>query len=70
MASAFDADGTEYRVLANQQGQHSIWPAGRAAPPGWTGIGPVGGRRQCLDWIETNWKDIRPQPAADESAAP
>jgi MbtH protein len=68
MTSAFDAEGSEFRVLVNEYGQHSLWPAFRAAPAGWAEIGPTGDRKHCLDWIETNWKDIRPQSKSDACA--
>lgn len=55
-----DEDG-EYCVLVNHEGQHSLWPTFREVPAGWNGVGPVGKRQECLDWIEANWTDMRPR---------
>ena len=52
---------TMYCVLVNDDGQHSLWPAFRAPPEGWTPVGPEGGREQCLEWIEAQWADMRPK---------
>ena len=51
----------EHCVLLNAEGQYSLWPAFREAPPGWTLTGPQGGRRICLEWIEAHWTDVRPR---------
>ena len=61
----FDSDSIDYRVLVNSEGQHSLWPAFRDIPIGWTPVGPTGKRQLCLDWIETNWTDMRPKSLAD-----
>jgi MbtH protein len=60
MANPFEDDSATYFVLVNHEGQHSLWPSFRAPPDGWTLVGPTAGRRECLDWIEANWTDIRP----------
>ena len=65
MPNPFDSDTIDYRVLLNSEGQHSLWPAFRDIPTGWTAVGPTGKRQLCLDWIETHWTDIRPKSLAD-----
>ena len=49
-----------YRVVINQEGQYSIWPAGRDLPPGWTAAGEPDTRANCLARIEDEWTDMRP----------
>ncbi len=55
-----DADGL-YRVLANDEGQHSLWPAAQAIPAGWAIVHDADYRSQCLDYVEKNWTDMRPK---------
>ena len=45
----------EFCVLVNAEGQHSLWPAFREPPGGWTLTGPRGVREVCLEWIEAHW---------------
>ena len=61
MTNPFEDDSGEYLVLVNEEGQHSLWPAFREIPAGWTAVGPRGKRSECLDWIEANWTDMRPR---------
>jgi MbtH protein len=54
-----DPEGS-YLVLSNNEGQHSLWPAGLAVPAGWIPAhGPVS-RQECLEYVEANWTDLRP----------
>jgi MbtH protein len=53
-------EGALYKVVVNNQEQHSIWPADRNAPPGWRDAGCQGSRQQCLTWVRHVWTDIRP----------
>ncbi len=48
------------KVVLNEEGQYSIWPADREAPAGWSEAGKVGSREECLAHIETVWTDMRP----------
>ena len=61
MLNPFEDPDAEYLVLVNDEGQHSLWPAFREIPAGWTTVGPKGKRQECLDWIEANWTDMRPR---------
>lgn len=61
MSNRFDADNAEFCVLINDERQYSIWPTFKAAPPGWTLVGPRGCREICLNYIEANWTDLRPR---------
>lgn len=58
-----DQDGT-YRVLVNDENQHSLWPETVDVPAGWsTAFGPAA-RQECLDYVETHWVDMRPASLA------
>ena len=57
----FEDDTSDYLVIVNQAGQHSLWPAFREVPAGWTVIVQNAQRGDCLDWIAKHWKDMRPQ---------
>jgi MbtH protein len=61
MTNPFEDEESEYIVLVNHEEQYSLWPSFREVPAGWTAVGPRGKRKECLDWIEENWKDMRPK---------
>jgi uncharacterized protein YbdZ (MbtH family) len=60
MTNPFEDENGEYLVLINEEGQYSLWPAFLDVPLGWRTVGPRGGRKTCLDWIDENWTDMRP----------
>ena len=53
-------DSRRYRVVINHEEQYSIWFADREVPEGWKEIGKSGTRKECLDYIEEVWTDMRP----------
>jgi MbtH protein len=53
-------DTTIYKVVINQEGQYSIWPADRETPAGWRETGKTGQKQECLAYIGEVWTDIRP----------
>ncbi|MFE4588995.1 MbtH family protein [Streptomyces laurentii] len=57
----FDDVNGEYFVVANGEGQYSIWPAQRELPRGWQEEGPARSREQCLSYIEETWTDMTPK---------
>ncbi|MEU8927922.1 MbtH family protein [Kitasatospora sp. NPDC048545] len=60
MANPFeDADGV-YLVLVNEENQHSLWPAFIDVPAGWTTAHGPDNRQACVDYVESNWTDMRP----------
>ena len=65
MANPFEDDTAEYLVLVNEEKQYSLWPAFKEVPLGWTAVGPRGKRRECLNWIDENWTDMRPKSLVD-----
>jgi uncharacterized protein YbdZ (MbtH family) len=60
MANPFENEEGQYLVLANDEEQHSLWPAQIAVPAGWRTVHGVDSRAACLDYIERNWTDMRP----------
>jgi uncharacterized protein YbdZ (MbtH family) len=61
MTNPFEDDEAEYLVLVNDEGQYSLWPGFLDIPAGWAATGPKGKRKDCLDWIDANWTDMRPK---------
>lgn len=60
MAWDDEEDNTIYTVVMNHEEQYSIWPADRELPLGWTAVGKTGSKKECLDYIEEVWTDMRP----------
>ena len=65
MANPFDTEEGTFLALANDEGQHSLWPAFAAVPAGWRVVHGADTRRACLDYIEANWADLRPRSLAE-----
>jgi len=62
-----DADANvEYRVVANDEEQYSIWPLDLNLPDGWREAGPTGPKQACLDYIDTVWQDMRPRSLREQ----
>ncbi|MCL7376817.1 MULTISPECIES: MbtH family protein [unclassified Streptomyces] len=60
MSVPFENNEAFYLVLVNTEGQHSMWPTFADVPKGWeVAFGPRR-RQECLDFVETNWTDMRP----------
>ena len=55
-----DDSDTRYRVLINDEGQYSLWPSFKDVPQGWTVAKKSDSRAACLDYINQNWTDMRP----------
>ncbi|GAA5038423.1 MbtH protein [Thermocatellispora tengchongensis] len=64
-----DEDGAFY-VLVNDEEQYSLWPAFKEVPQGWrVAFGEGGaGRRECLEYVERNWTDMRPKSLRETMA--
>jgi uncharacterized protein YbdZ (MbtH family) len=63
MANPFEDESKDYLVLVNDEEQYSLWPTFREIPAGWTKA--FGGKRkECLDWIDATWTDMRPKSLA------
>ena len=57
----FTIDGDLHKVLFNEEGQYSIWPAGQKAPEGWTEDGFTGNKAECSEHVNNVWLDMRPK---------
>jgi len=66
MQNPFEDENGDYLVLVNSEEQYSLWPSFREIPGGWSSVGPRGKRKECLDWIEKNWTDMRPKSLVDK----
>ncbi|MFI8433900.1 MbtH family protein [Streptomyces sp. NPDC079020] len=60
----FDDPEGRFLVLVNDEGQHSLWPSFAEVPGGWTTALGETTREACLEFIETNWTDLRPRSLA------
>ncbi|MFG3282173.1 MbtH family protein [Streptomyces sp. NPDC048111] len=60
MSNPFEDENGTYRVLVNEENQHSLWPSWIGVPAGWTVVFGEDTRQACLTYIEENWTDIRP----------
>lgn len=61
MTNPFEDPDASYLVLANDEGQHSLWPVFADVPAGWTVAHGEASRDECLAYIEENWTDMRPK---------
>jgi len=56
----FDNENLLFHVLINHEKQHSLWPEKLNIPEGWQPIFGPQPRKSCLDWLVSNWTDLRP----------
>jgi uncharacterized protein YbdZ (MbtH family) len=56
----FEDAGAAYRVLINDEGQHSLWPSFAHVPAGWHVVHKQDSRAACLKFIADRWIDMRP----------
>ncbi|MCX5426035.1 MbtH family protein [Streptomyces sp. NBC_00078] len=61
MTNPFENPDGTYRVLVNDEGQHSLWPDFADVPAGWATLFGPEGRAACLEYIEREWTDLRPK---------
>jgi len=57
---SFDLEDAVFRVVVNDEEQYSIWPEYKQVPRGWREVGKTGTKRECLEYIESVWTDMRP----------
>jgi MbtH protein len=69
MTNPFEDDDALYRVLVNDEGQHSLWPAGIEVPHGWITAHGNDSRSQCLAFVEAHWTDMRPRSLVQAESA-
>ncbi|UNO41479.1 MbtH family protein [Streptomyces sp. MST-110588] len=69
MSNPFENDEATYLVLVNKEGQHSLWPSFAEVPEGWdVAFGPKL-RQECLEYVNTNWTDMRPKSLIEAMGA-
>ena len=54
-------DGETFVVLLNDEGQYSLWPAGKPIPAGWTEAHSPASKSECLAFVDQEWTDMRPR---------
>jgi MbtH protein len=58
-----EPDETEekvYKVVVNDEKQHSIWPADRENTEGWSDVGKTGTQDECQAYVNDAWADAIP----------
>ena len=60
MANPFDDEEGVFLVLVNDANQHSLWPAFRTVPAGWTVVHGEDTRENSLEYVSEHWTDMRP----------
>ncbi len=60
MPNPFDDPDGRFLVLANDEGQHSLWPTFAAVPQGWRVVFGEECREACVVWVDAHWTDLRP----------
>jgi MbtH protein len=60
VTNPFEDENGVYHVLVNDEGQHSLWPTFIDVPNGWTIVHKADNRAACLEFINRNWTDMRP----------
>jgi MbtH protein len=61
VSNPFDDPDGRFLVLVNDEGQHSLWPEFASVPAGWTVAFGGADRPSCLDYVNVNWRDLRPR---------
>ncbi|WPF79873.1 MbtH family protein [Bacillus velezensis] len=69
MTNPFEREDGSYHVLVNAEGQYSLWPAYLDVPDGWEIRLTNETRPVCLKYIETNWRDMRPESLKQDETA-
>jgi MbtH protein len=65
----FDDENGRFYVLVNDEEQHSLWPAFAEIPAGWRAVHGPAPRPDALEYVETNWTDMRPKSLREAMAA-
>ncbi|MEB6336927.1 MbtH family protein [Serratia rhizosphaerae] len=60
MPNPFDDPQQRCLILCNGQQQYSLWPDFSPAPAGWRTVFGPAVRAECVGWLETHWRDMRP----------
>lgn len=66
MTNPFDDEEGQFLVLVNHEGQYSLWPSFREVPDGWSIAKGVSSRKECLDFVDATWTDMRPKSLIEQ----
>jgi MbtH protein len=66
MDDPFENEAGIFLVLANGEGQYSLWPSFAEVPDGWDVAYGEGSRQDCLEFIEATWTDMRPKSLIEQ----
>jgi len=61
LTNPFEDENGTYLVLVNEEGQYSLWPHYIDVPTGWSVAHGPGTRKDCLDYVNREWTDMRPK---------
>jgi MbtH protein len=67
VSNPFESGDGSYIVLVNTEGQHSLWPAWINVPTGWSVAHGADNRQACIDYVSSNWIDMRPKSLIDST---
>jgi MbtH protein len=68
-SNPFEDEEGVYHVLVNDEGQHSLWPTFIEVPNGWRIVHKADTRGACLEFINQNWTDMRPNSLIESMKA-
>jgi MbtH protein len=66
MTNPFDDEEGRFLVLANDEGQHCIWPVFAEIPSGWSVVQGEGTRQAALEYVQQQWTDLRPRSLVEK----
>ncbi|WP_127783991.1 MbtH family protein [Rhodococcus sp. X156] len=69
MSNPFDDADGRFRVLVNEENQHSLWPEFADVPAGWTVAFGTASRAECVSYVEESWTDMRPKSLVEAMEA-
>jgi MbtH protein len=69
VTNPFEDPDASYIVLINDEGQHSLWPLKLPVPIGWSIVHTEDSLDACLEYMRTNWTDMRPRSLVEAMAA-
>jgi MbtH protein len=67
MSNPFEDENGQFHVLINEEGQYSIWPTFINVPYGWVEIYRFQSRRDCLEYVNKHWTDMRPSSLVEKN---
>ena len=66
MLNPFENENGRFTVLIHYEHQYSLWPEPIAVPSGWSVVYGPDTKAACGQYIEENWKDMRPKSLRDK----